>query len=111
MPPADEFDYEARLAALTRTYIATLPDKRADLERLWTAACADAAADETWQALRTLAHRLSGSAPNYGFEALGDAARALDACLGGKTPCRDRAILTPLVMALREALTAAGRPG
>lgn len=110
MPPADEFDYEARLAALTRTYVAALPEKRVDLERLW-AACADAAADETWQALRTLAHRLSGSAPNYGFEALGDAARALDARLGSKTPCRDRAILAPLVMALREALTAAGRLG
>ncbi len=106
MPPADEFDYEARLAALTRVYVAALPDKRADLERLWVA-CADAATDEAWQALRTLAHRLSGSAPNYGFEALGAAARALDTRLGGKTPCRDRSLLAPLVAALHEALAAA----
>lgn len=110
MQPADEFDYEARLAALTRTYVAALPDKRADLERLW-AICVDTAGDDTWLALRTLAHRLSGSAPNYGFAALGAAARALDARLGGKTPCRDRALLAPLVAALRAALAAALRPG
>ena len=110
MPPADEFDYEARLAALTRIYVTALPDKRADLERLW-AACADAAADETWQALRTLAHRLSGSAPNYGFEVLGAAARALDTRLGGKTPCRDRTLLAPLVAALHEALPMATPTG
>ncbi len=110
MPPADEFDYEARLAELTRVYVAALPDKQADLERLWTA-CADAAADETWQALRALAHRLSGSAPNYGFEALGVAARTLDTRLGGKPPCRDRALLAPLVAALHEALTAATPTG
>ncbi len=106
MPPADEFDYEARLAELTRTYVAALPDKRADLEHLWTV-CGDAATDETWQALRTLAHRLSGSAPNYGFEALGVAARALDNRLGGKPPCRDLVLLAPLVAALHEALAAA----
>ena len=110
MPSADEFDYEARLAALTRVYVAALPDKRADLERLW-ATCGDDAADEAWQALRTLAHRLSGSAPNYGYMALGAAARALDTRLGGKTSCRDRALLAPLVAALREALAAAMRTG
>ncbi|MDE1898592.1 MAG: Hpt domain-containing protein [Xanthomonadaceae bacterium] len=110
MPPADEYDYEARLAALTRVYVAALPDKQADLERLW-AACADAATDEAWLALRTLAHRLSGSAPNYGFEALGAAARALDTRLGGKTACRDRGLLAPLVAALREALAAAKPAG
>ncbi len=110
MPPADEFDYEARLAALTRVYVAALPDKQADLARLW-AACADATTDETWQALRTLAHRLSGSAPNYGFDALGDAARALDTRLGGKMPCRDRTRLAPLVAALHEALAAATATG
>ncbi|HVB84705.1 MAG TPA: Hpt domain-containing protein [Rhodanobacteraceae bacterium] len=110
MPSTDEFDYEVRLAALTRVYVAALPDKRAELEHLW-AACADAAADEAWLALRTLAHRLSGSAPNYDFEALGAAARALDVRLGGKSPSRDRALLAPLVAALREALAAATGTG
>ena len=110
MPSTDEFDYEVRLATLTRVYVAALPDKRAELEHLW-AACADAAADEAWLALRTLAHRLSGSAPNYDFEALGAAARALDVRLGGKSPSRDRALLAPLVAALREALAAATSTG
>ncbi|MCE5233619.1 MAG: Hpt domain-containing protein [Mizugakiibacter sp.] len=102
----DDFDFEARLAALTRDYVRALPDKRAELARLWHACRADAAAPE-WGALRQLVHRLSGAAPNYGFEALGEAARALDALLSGASPCRDPLRLAPALAACIVALDAA----
>ena len=72
-------DYDARLAALTRAFAQSLPGKRAEIEAAWARWCAgEAAARATLQALT---HRLGGSADNYGFEALGAAARALDAAL------------------------------
>lgn len=102
----DNFDFEARLAALTRDYVRALPDRRAELARLWDACRADAAAPE-WGALRQLVHRLSGSAPNYGFEALGEAARSLDTLLSGASPCRDPLRLAPAVAAFAVTLDAA----
>ena len=72
-------DYDARLAALATAFAQSLPGKRAEIEAAWTRwRAGEAAARATLQALT---HRLGGSADNYGFEALGAAARALDAAL------------------------------
>ena len=72
-------DYDARLAELTRAFAQSLPGKRAEIEAAWARwRTGEAAARATLQALT---HRLGGSADNYGFEALGAAARALDAAL------------------------------
>ncbi|HEX7111590.1 MAG TPA: Hpt domain-containing protein [Mizugakiibacter sp.] len=103
----DDFDFEARLAALTRDYLRALPQRREELARLWDACRGGAATAEEWAALRQLVHRLSGSAPNYGLEALGAAARAVDVLLSGTAPCRDAATLAPAVVACAAALEAA----
>ena len=72
-------DYDARLAALAAAFVQSLADKRAAIARCWHAwqAGDGAARDE----LRMLAHRLGGAADNYGYLALGAAARELDALL------------------------------
>ena len=72
-------DYDARLAALAAAFAQSLPDKRAAIARSWRAwQAGDAAARGELQAL---VHRLGGAADNYGYVALGVAARALDAAL------------------------------
>jgi HPt (histidine-containing phosphotransfer) domain-containing protein len=72
-------DYDARLAALGVAFAQGLADKRVAITRAWQAwQAGDAAARD---GLRTLAHRLGGAADNYGYVALGAAARALDARL------------------------------
>jgi HPt (histidine-containing phosphotransfer) domain-containing protein len=77
--PSSEIDYDARLAALAAAFAQGLADKRAAVARAWQAwRAGDAAARDE---LRTLAHRLGGAADNYGYIALGEAARALDALL------------------------------
>lgn len=79
MDPSSEIDYDARLTALAAAFAQGLADKRAAVARAWQAwQAGDAAARDE---LRTLAHRLGGAADNYGYIALGEAARALDALL------------------------------
>jgi HPt (histidine-containing phosphotransfer) domain-containing protein len=70
----------ARFALLRQRYEQSLPDKRAAFERAWHAL--RTAPDERHAAmLQSIAHRLAGSAPPYGYEALGSAARSLDSML------------------------------
>jgi len=77
--PSSEIDYDARLAALAVAFAQGLADKHAAIARCWRAwQAGDASARDE---LRTLAHRLGGAADNYGYVALGEAARALDALL------------------------------
>jgi HPt (histidine-containing phosphotransfer) domain-containing protein len=72
-------DHDARLAALTEAFAQSLADKRAAIARSWRAwQAGDALARDE---LRTLTHRLGGAADNYGYVAVGEAARALDALL------------------------------
>ena len=79
MDPSSEIDYDARLAALAAAFAQGLADKHAAIARCWRAwQAGDASARDE---LRTLAHRLGGAADNYGYVALGEAARALDALL------------------------------
>ena len=75
----DGKDYEARLAALATEFARTLPDKRAALAAEWN----DwrAGDPEARARLQAVVHRLGGAADNYGYVAVGEAARRLDALL------------------------------
>ena len=74
MDPSSEIDYDARLAALAAAFAQGLADKHAAIARCWRAwQAGDASARDE---LRALAHRLGGAADNYGYVALGEAARA-----------------------------------
>ena len=95
-------DYDARLAALARAFAQSLPGKRAEIEAAWARWCAGEAEAAARATLQALTHRLGGSADNYGFEALGAAARALDAALQprlGAAPAQVAAGVTALLAA------------
>lgn len=106
---------EARLQALRRQYAQSLPQKADELTRAWAqfrAAPGDRAAAT---GLHACVHRLSGSAPAYGFDAIGAAAQPADALLSGwiNAPTDDAAAaalfqaLTPHIQTLLAALRAA----
>lgn len=97
--------FQAQLAALRAAYLEGLPARRAALVDGWSA-CVDGADEPTWQRVRDVAHKLSGSASSYGFEALGAAARELDRLLSGRSPCRDRTKAEPAVLRLQAELDA-----
>lgn len=73
-------DYDARMAALAAAFAQALPEKRRALQADWRAWQEDGVAAAR-DALQAQAHRLGGAADNYGYVALGCAARALDALL------------------------------
>ncbi|HVT33553.1 MAG TPA: Hpt domain-containing protein [Rhodanobacteraceae bacterium] len=73
-------DGTQRFAELRLRYERSLPEKRAAFERAWRALL-HAPDERSAAVLQSLAHRLAGSAPPYGFEALGSAARSLDTML------------------------------
>ncbi len=96
-------DYEQRLEALRRRYLAALPALRDELAQAWRG-CAGGPDSEAWQRLRDLSHRLSGSAPCYGLDSVGEPARQLDKLLSGRAACRDHAVAAPLAQRLLAAL-------
>lgn len=98
--------FQAQMAALRRQFQAGLPARRTALVDAW-AGCADGTDGPAWLQLRDVAHKLSGSAPSYGFEAIGIAARDLDGLLSGRPPCRQRALAEVAVMHLQALLDAA----
>lgn len=72
---------QALQAQLTSKFIASLPEKRARIEQCWKQV-----QDSRWSAepltqLRTLAHRLAGSAGSYGLKDLGAFSLRLDVTL------------------------------
>lgn len=77
------------MEALRRHFRGELPARRAALSDAWSA-CVDGGDEAPWLRLRDVAHKLSGSAPNFGLNAVGEAARELDRLLSGRNPCRDR---------------------
>jgi HPt (histidine-containing phosphotransfer) domain-containing protein len=101
----DDLDFEARYEALRTAYFAGLPQRRSEAAEQWRA-CTQDAQSPAWRELHTLEHRLSGSAPCYGLDEIGMAARKLDRMLSGKPPCRDVAALSPWVDCLLAALDA-----
>lgn len=102
----DEAAFQAQIEALRRQFLEELPERRAALAAAWRE-CADAGDDAPWQRLRDVAHKLSGSAPCYGLDAVGGSARHLDKLLSGRAPCRKRAAADAAVTDLLAALDAA----
>lgn len=104
-----EAEFQAQFEALRRHFMQELPDRRAALVSAWNA-CADGGDEAPWLRLRDVAHKLSGSAPNYDLDVVGDVARGLDKLLSGRTPCRARAtaegVVADLTGALDEAIAA-----
>ena len=107
----DDIEFEKRFRSLRAQYLAELPTRREALASLWAASRHDVASS-AWHELQTLAHRLSGSAPCYGLDAMGEAAQELDRLLSGKPPCREQKLVHPSVaqlLALMDAAIAGNR--
>lgn len=105
-PDPREAEFQAQLEALRVHFRGELPARRAALMDAW-AGCADGGDEDPWLRLRDVAHKLSGSAPNFGFEAVGGRARALDRLVSGRMPCRERAGVAAEVASLVAELDAA----
>ncbi|MBS0431675.1 MAG: Hpt domain-containing protein [Proteobacteria bacterium] len=101
-----DVEFDARYRALRVQYLSDLPQRRGAVASLWASSKRDAASP-AWQELHVLAHRLSGSAPCYGLDAVGEAALELDRLLSARPPCRDPAMLQPPVVQLLDRLDAA----
>ncbi|HEX7323846.1 MAG TPA: Hpt domain-containing protein [Rhodanobacteraceae bacterium] len=99
--------FQTELDALRQRFLAGVPARRAALMDAWRA-CVDGAAEAAWLRLRDVAHKLSGSAPCYGLDALGAFARELDGLLSARPPCRTRAAADAAVERLLQALAAVG---
>lgn len=98
--------FQAQIEALRRHFLQGLPERRTLLDAAWRG-CADHGDEVAWLGLRDVAHKLSGSAPCYGLDALGEAGRELDKKLSGRAPCRERMGVEPLVARLAALLDAA----
>jgi HPt (histidine-containing phosphotransfer) domain-containing protein len=105
-PDSRQAEFDAQVAALCRRFLEGLPARRAAFADAWRE-CTDGGDDAPWQRLRAVAHKLSGSAPCYGLEAMGEAARALDLLLSRRPACRARADASAAVTRLQAALDAA----
>lgn len=101
-----EAEFDARYRLLQSQYLCELPQRRKAVASLWAASMRDAASP-AWQELHALAHRLSGSAPCYGLDAVGEAAQEVDRLLSAKPPCRDVHMLRPPLSRLLNLLDAA----
>ena len=104
-----EVEFQAQLEALRRHFLEGLPERRAALAAAWCD-CVDGREEATWERLRDVVHKLSGSAPCYGLNQVGELARGLDRQLSGRVPCRERAVLDAAVAQLLAALDAAIAP-
>lgn len=105
-----EAEFEAQIEALRLHFVSELPERRALLVAAW-ADCVDRGEETPWLRLRDVAHKLSGSAPCYGLDEIGDAGRQLDKLLSGRVSCRERdgvtAAVNRLAVALDKAIAAA----
>lgn len=100
-----EAEFQAQLEALRVHFRGELPARRAALAKAWSD-CVDGGDEAPWLRLRDVAHKLSGSAPNFGFEAVGERARELDKLLSGRAACRERAGVEFAVTRLEACLDA-----
>ncbi len=98
-----ELEFQAQIEALRRHFMQELPGRRAALSAAWNE-CLDGGDEAPWLRLRDVAHKLSGSAPNYGLDNVGNIARGLDKLLSGRTPCRTRSPAESAVAQLTAAL-------
>lgn len=67
-----------RFEELKLRYARSLPQKATELAAAWARFSADADDAQARRALHQCVHRLSGAAPAFGLEQLGDAAQAVD---------------------------------
>jgi HPt (histidine-containing phosphotransfer) domain-containing protein len=72
---------QIRLQQMRDNYKQSLPAKKNELEAAWAVCMESEWTEESVAALKSLAHKLGGSAGLYGFSELGEAARALDGAL------------------------------
>ena len=79
--PLDPEEFRRRLGVMHASYRAKMPDKIAEIEALWRRVATGLPGDEAREALLMATHTLTGSAPTLGCEALGVAARDLEAAL------------------------------
>lgn len=84
--PLDPEELQRRLGAMREGYRSRVPGKIAQIEALWGSVLAGAPGDEARAALVLAVHTMVGSAPTLGCEALGAAARELEAVLRGILP-------------------------
>lgn len=75
-------DFDDRLELLRARYLASLPSKRDQVAKAWSALRAAPADAMARSELRTLLHRLAGSAPAYGHAELGGLAAEASQQLG-----------------------------
>ncbi|MBI3221733.1 MAG: diguanylate cyclase [Nitrosomonadales bacterium] len=78
---ADPQALQAKLKVLSDAYAAQLPAKLEQIELSWHAIPLVGWDEEGFQALHRMVHSLTGSGKTFGFPALSDAARNLEACL------------------------------
>ena len=88
---ADLGDLTAKLKALNDAYAAQLPEKFVQLEQAWNQLPIDEWHEEGFQSLHHMLHSLTGSGKTFGFPALSDVARSLEAEL--KRLAQARAVL------------------
>jgi CheY-like chemotaxis protein/HPt (histidine-containing phosphotransfer) domain-containing protein len=74
-------DFDHNFALLRERYRGSLANKRIGLEAAWRAFRSSGGNAETLDALLLLVHRLAGSAPAYGYEALGELASEVNRLL------------------------------
>ena len=94
-----------RFDSLRVRYARSFASKRAALAEAWRA-FADTADATRARELHVLAHRLAGSAPTYGYEALGAQAGVVDRALADWNEAAPNARESPAELALRLAAPA-----
>lgn len=78
---ADMDELTAKLKVLSDAYAAQLPDKFAQLEQAWQALPRDSWEEAGFHTLHRMVHSITGSGKTFGFSALSDTARNLEAYL------------------------------
>lgn len=74
-------DFQQQLNALRSAYALQLPGKTRQIQAAWHALDKTGPAAESLDMLLRLLHNLAGSGASYGFPAVSEAAREIDACL------------------------------
>ncbi len=79
MPEMEGFEQE--LKTLKDAYAEQLPEKLAQMEVLWRGLIEQGWNEECFKAFHRMVHSMAGSAPVFGFTAVGRSARELEARL------------------------------
>lgn len=75
---AEQEDLERELATLRAGYAAKLPERLAEIERIWARVAGDGGHEIDLHTLRHRVHSLRGSGKVFGFAALSDVAHRLE---------------------------------